>query len=129
MNKCNEVSFVASLNEIRYYELSIASGEDSGCSSDKEFSTNLAFDGDKHEKTITIQKSVKNITIGNEIFESKLIEKYLFCVRAVVMDVKTVNYGDHFCNLFFLLVILMFCNFSSSFIFTIKGFSVPLVKF
>ena len=78
--KCNEVSFIVSLNEIRYYELSIASGEDSNCSSDKEFSTNLVIDGDKHEKNITIQKSVENITIGNEIFESKLIEKYKFCV-------------------------------------------------
>ena len=102
LNKCNEVSFVASLNEIRYYELSIASGEDSDCSSDKEFSTNLVFDGDKHEETITIQKSIKNITIGNEIFESKLIEKYLFCVRAVTKGVKTVNYGDHFCTFFFI---------------------------
>ena len=101
LNKCNEVSFVASLNEIRYYELSIASGEDSDCSSDKEFSTNSVFVGDKHEETITIQKSVKNITIGNEIFESKLIEKYQFCVRAVVMDVKTVNYSDHICNFFY----------------------------
>ena len=89
--KCNEVSFV-SLNEIRYYELSIASGENSNCSSDKEFSTNLVID--KHEKTITIQKSVENITIGNEIFESKLIEKYKFCVRAVVKDVKTVNFDN-----------------------------------
>ena len=101
MNKCNEVSFVASLNEIRYYELSIASGEDFGCPSDKEFTTNLVFDGDKHEKTITIQKSVKNITIGNEIFESKLIEKYQFCVRAIVMDVNTVNFSDHIFNFFY----------------------------
>ena len=43
-------------------------------------------------ETITIQKSVKNITFGNDVFESKLIEKYQFCVRAVVMDVETVNF-------------------------------------
>ena len=100
LNKCNEVSFIACLNEIRYYELSIASGKNPDCSSNKEFSTNLVIDGDKYKETITIQKSVKNITIGNEIFESKLIEKYQFCVRAVVIDVKTVNYIDHICNFF-----------------------------
>ena len=97
----NEESFIASLNEIRYYELSIASGEDSNCSSVKEFSTNLYIDSDKHEETITIQKGVKNITIGNEIFESKLIEKYQFCVRAIVMDVNTVNFSDHIFNFFY----------------------------
>ena len=43
-------------------------------------------------ETITIQKSVKNITFGNDVFESKLIEKYQFCVRAVVMDVETVKF-------------------------------------
>ena len=71
--------------------MSIYSDGRSGCSSNKDFSTNLHIGADKKFETIFVQKSVKNISIGNEVFESKLIANYQFCVRAVVLaDDQTV---------------------------------------
>ena len=68
----------------RYYNLSISTG--SCCPDNVKFSTTLYIGVDNEVETISIKKGYRNITIANEIFESSLIEKYHFCVRAVTLD-------------------------------------------
>ena len=70
--------------------MSVSLEGSSDCSPKKEFSTNVYIDADKKFETIFVQKGVKNISIGNDIFESELIANYQFCVRAVVLQDQTV---------------------------------------
>ena len=81
-------SLVIQFYYFSYYNLSISTG--SGCSDNVKFSTTLYIGLDNDVETISIEKGYRNITIGNKIFESSLIEKYHFCVCAVTIDKEKV---------------------------------------